>query len=517
MQKNNDSTGAKWYEKAAGKRQHAKKNIEKKAAAEEKRQIKKELKNQEKTPSPEKTAKSKAPSFDKRDRKSGTGKNPRRVPSKKILRSPLFSRNIPQDAKDILEHFDSVIASVRSLSGKQQVQLAQDIRNLSHKLTDDRSNRRLGYMNESSSVSAYLSYFLWWNLIRLVPLFASLNDSDFSLRDGSVALDIGSGPLTVPIALWLAKPALRSKKITFYCLDLSQTALSAGEELFLAIAARTLAKTEGEDLQAWKIVRVRGELGSQIKEKADLITAANVFNEVVQNQDMPPDYLAKKYSRELLNYAKSDASNSSGTEVLSAASENGSTSGGPTILLVEPGDPKSARFISLMRDALMRKDFYPLSPCPHFGNCPMEGKKGGKWCNFAFSTEDAPAALLKLSEKAGLPKERAVLSFVLSQKKATTTSEDDSDGFSKPKKAPTTSENGTDKSHLLPIRITSDYIKLPDLHRSGYYACSQLGLLLAVDDHGLQPENGELLFVGQPKDPESLTRDKKSGALLLRL
>jgi len=249
---------------------------------------------------------------------------------------------------------------------------------------------------------------------------------------------------------------------------------------------------------------------------------------------MPPDYLAKKYSRELLNYAKSDASNSFGAEVLSAASENGATSGGPTILLVEPGDPKSARFVSLMRDALMRKDFYPLSPCPHFGNCPMEGKKGGKWCNFAFSTEDAPAALLKLSEKAGLPKERAVLSFVLSQKKGPTTSENDSDGSSNSKKDPTTSGNGerdsrvkpendrvghsgADKSNLLPIRITSDYIKLPELHRSGYYACSQLGLLLAVDDHGIQPENGELLFVDQPKDPENLTRDKKSGALLLRL
>ena len=35
-----------------------------------------------------------------------------------------------------------------------------------------------------------------------------------------------------------------------------------------------------------------------------------------------------------------------------------------------------------------------------------------KWCNFAFTTEDAPQRLLKLSRDSNLPKERAVLSFV---------------------------------------------------------------------------------------------------------
>ena len=65
------------------------------------------------------------------------------------------------------------------------------------------------------------------------------------------------------------------------------------------------------------------------------------------------------------------------------------------------------------------------------------------------------------------------------------------------------------------IRIASDFIRLPELHKSGYYACSQFGLLLAIDEHGLQPKNGELL---QIKTPEDLSeRDKKSGAIIVKL
>ena len=90
------------------------------------------------------------------------------------------------------------------------------------------------------------------------------------------------------------------------------------------------------------------------------------------------------------------------------------------ILIVEPGDPHSARLVSLFRDSLMRSGFNPLAPCPHFVECPMQGRTtanpAGKWCNFAFDTGDAPAKLLALSKNANLSKDRAVLSFVLTKK-----------------------------------------------------------------------------------------------------
>lgn len=424
------------------------------------------------------------------------------------IRREMFSQAaIPAESKKIIESFDDIVADVRNLSGKQRVSLYGAIKNLSHQLTDDRNSRRLGYMNEAGYISAYISYFMWWNLVRQVSLFANLPKSAFTSLVNSehpVAIDVGSGTLTAVIALWLARPELRSKKITWYCMDLSQTALAAGEDLFLSIAAKTIREmgeesTSGTENPAtspstttepWKIVRVKGAFGTSIKEKADFITCANVFNEIIQNNEMPTDFLAKKYANELLSYLKNEDS---------------------AVLLVEPGDPHSARFISLMRDALIRQKYSPVAPCPHAGTCPMAGRTSGKttnaygknakWCNFAFDTESAPSRLLKLSEKAGLPKERASLSFVISKKSA------------EESKTSTASKSKTAEKTF--IRIASDFIRLPDLHKSGYYACSEFGMLLAIDEHGIQPKNGELL---QIKTPEDLSeRDKKSGALIVKI
>ncbi|MCR4823624.1 MAG: hypothetical protein K5873_12220 [Treponema sp.] len=417
--------------------------------------------------------------------KKSSFKNP--VKNSSIFRQEMFAMDkVPLESQKIIAQFDEIVSSVRNLSGKQKIALYPTIKNLSHQLTDDRSSRRLGYMNEASYISAYISYFMWWNLVRLTRLFSNLPESAFENLKKSekpVLLDIGSGTLALVISLWLSRPELRSKKITCYCLDISQTALSAGEELYLAIAARTL----NGDTLPWNIIRVKGALGTSIKEKADFITCGNVFNEIIQHNEMPTDFLAKKYSEELLSYAKSDES---------------------SIFLVEPGDPHSARFISLMRDALIRREYSPLAPCPHSNDCPMAGRtkgkttneygKNAKWCNFAFDTDSAPKNLLKLSEKAGLPKERAGLSFLLAQKSEGKSAE---------------SKGREDKKTF--IRIASDFIRLPAIHKSGYYACSQFGLLLAIDESHIQPKNGELL---QIKSPEILTeRDKKSGALILSI
>lgn len=416
---------------------------------------------------------------------------------------------IPYESKKILETFDDIVAEVRGLNAKQRVFLSSAIKKLSHELTDDRGSRRLGYMNNAESVSAYIAYFMWWNLVRLTRLFANLPKKSFNLSENSVAIDIGSGPLTVVIALWLARPELRSKKITWYCMDLSQTALSQGEELYLSIVAKTIALMKSsknpedvknaEKIEAWKIIRVKGALGTEIKEKADLITCANAFNEIIQNNEMPTDFLAKKYSGEIEKYMMDSADSTK------------------TVLLVEPGDPHSARFISLMRDAFIRRDFLPIAPCTHCEECPMAGRTGGKstvngksakWCNFGFDTEDAPAKLLKLSEKANLPKERAVLSFVLLQKKS---EEERKADIEKQKRF----EEKNTSSKRFRIRIASNFIKLPELHKSGYYACSELGLLLAVDMTNIHPKNGELLEIPLPQ--EKLEKDSKSGAKILKI
>ncbi len=98
-------------------------------------------------------------------------------------------------ALKILHNFDTVIQSVKPLNSKHLVTLPDTIRELSHQLTDERSSRRIGYMNQAAYLSAYTRYFMWWNLFRLTSLFSGFNHDAFShLQDGSYCLDAGSGP-----------------------------------------------------------------------------------------------------------------------------------------------------------------------------------------------------------------------------------------------------------------------------------------------------------------------------------
>ena len=470
---------AKWYEKASGKKQHKAENSAKFAA-------KNELKKQRKE---EKTQKNDAKTEDKKTPQKKVNAENRRKnnfsQNKSSKTVPMFElKNIPEDSLEILKNFGKIVAETRNLSPKQQVLLPKQIKNLSHQLTDERNSRRLGYMNDASQLSAYISYFMWWNLIRLTRLFANFPKNAFKLKEEDVCLDLGSGPLTVPCALWLARPELRSKKLTFYVLDLSQGALSAGEEIFLSIAAKTLT----EEQNPWKIVRVKGAIGTQIKQKPSLITCANVFNELAQTNEMPPDFLAKNYTNDILKYFDKE------------------TDSAQTVLLIEPGDPHSARLVSLMRDSFIRKNFMPLSPCPHIHVCPMAGRTssnpGGKWCNFAFDTADAPEELLKFSKNANLQKERASLSYVLVSKEK----------IAKPEEKP--SQNNSEN---LKLRVASDFIKLPKLHKSAYYCCSEIGLVLAIDKTNVHPKNGDLLSLKRPKSLENSDYDKKSGAVILEI
>ena len=407
----------------------------------------------------------------------------------KVIQSLFDIKNLPADAQKILQDFDQIAQSAMPANSKQLVIIPKIIRELSHQMTDDRGSRRLGYMNEKTFLSAYVRYFMWWNLVRLARLFANL---DFGfLSDGDVCLDIGSGPLTLPCALWLARPDLRQKKLVWYVMDISQGALSVGEEIFLALAA----KTGGEP---WKIVRVKGELGTAVKEKARFVTCANMFNELLQSRGgEPPDYLAKKYSQALfkyLDFENGGVNEGRAQNARDAANEGRAESagGGPALLLVEPGVPRSARFVSLMRDAFIRRGLVALAPCPHQQSCPMAGRRAGqggangKWSNFAVETDDAPKKLLALSASAGIPKERAVLSFVLAG----------AETDCKPKNC-----GGL-------LRVASDIIRLPpdgegQKPRVGHYACSEQGLVLALSKGGKRVYSGDLLQVENDFTPKS--------------
>ena len=425
--------------------------------------------------------------------------------------SSLFDTSrLTKDSVAILNSFDEIIQGVRPLNSRQLQTLPEHIRELSHQLTDERASRRLGYMNDNIQLSSYVRYYTWWNLVRLTRLFANLPDSVFPKAD-CTCLDLGSGPLTVVTALWLARPELRKLHLTWYCLDVSANSLALGEDIFLSVAAK--AKAADETIEPWQIIRVKGPFGTPIKQKAGFLTCANMFNELDQASDMPPEFQTKKYYEQIQHYTEKDAG----------------------IILVEPGVPKAARTLSLLRTRFIKDGRTIAAPCPHAGDCPMSGFKAytgskNKWCNFAFSTEDAPARLQKLSVTAKLPKERATLSFMAVEH---CHAELDS-----------ASPDTTD------IRITSDKLRLPN-YMCGYYGCSQYGLVLVTlpDENNtripkppFRPKSGDLIQVKirqvkarsaqgldsavlkgdknyRPsiKTPDSLPKDEKSGALIVKL
>jgi hypothetical protein len=427
--------------------------------------------------------------------------------------------------------------------------LPRDVAELSRLLTSGRGGRSLSYLNHPPALSAYLRYFLPWNVYRLCRLLPAL---DLPLSPGDWILDLGSGPLTLPIALWLCRPELRALPLEFRCLDRSRAALDAGRKLFAALAASGIpAPPSPRPLSSaaplntapssappvvppspWTFTVLSGEIaqvlrGGKLGEGGNpaLIAALNVYNEIFQ--PIPPGS-----DEGLARLAE-----------LQAALLAASAGGKGRILVVEPGIPRSGRFITLLRAALMDRGFPPRSPCAHHGPCPFPGlekhagaaeprgpqrrpprrppgpaalppsrgaealrdtaipapeKAAAKWCHFAFDAQDAPAALRRLSAEVGLPKDRATLSFLLAGPPA--------EGKSPPLPASPGAE--------VPLRIISDPFPLGGQEEWGRYGCAEQGIVL------LRAEAGRLKSLPPGILVTALStgrRDPKSGAPLCRL
>ena len=426
---------------------------------------------------------------------------------------------LPQDARRILEEFGSIVQTVQPLSAKQLELLPRSIRELSHLLTDERSRRKGSYMNSAPLLSAYIRYFMWWNLYRLVSLFAATEQTAFDfLYDGSVCLDIGSGPLTVPLALFLARKELRGKKLIWYCMDSGSSALALGERLFYACCERLNAGTSAPC--PWRIVRVKGQAGTAIKSKADLITCANVFNEAYWSSKMSLKAEAQKDVRLLLSYAGLSDTDS-GTY---ANGKDNRTAPGKrccAVFVAEPGIPRSARFVGLLRDELIRKKMHIVSPCTHENECPMNKPSCSKWCHFVLNTKTAPQALQRLSDKALLPKDRASLSFVFASSvmPAPCTA---ADSVVQRAEADGVRRRAAHTASAAPalMRVCSDTIALPE-KKAGCYACASWGLTLLAQKDLSETSNKNIrsLKSGDSvpikvcvQDVKSMAKDRKSGA-----
>jgi len=398
------------------------------------------------------------------------------------------------------------------LPGRFRSKLPGDIAELSRLLTTARGERDAAYLNRPNLLSAYLRYFLPWNVFRLCRIFslsagtsagssASLAEGQAEtpqqgimpeLSDGDVITDLGSGPLTLPIALWLAFPQLRRIKLEFRCVDKSAAVLDAGHKLFKQICSGEVSGT-GEN-SVWQIKTIHASLEEPVRGKpAKLVAAVNVFNEVSSGlyQSGGMERAAKKAATLLGKLCEPDGS----------------------ILVVEPGNPQGGAFITSLRAAFLEKGRPPAAPCPHAEDCPFPGTSlpgrrnsntKAKWCHFAFNTEAAPAALHKLSSAAGIPKERATLSFLLTAPQA------DALRVDVPFVPP---------ANLLKVRITSDAFPVLQAQQKtgavfGRYACSERGMVLLTGKRPRVEALGAGMLLELPL-PVKEQRDAKTGALVV--
>jgi ribosomal protein RSM22 (predicted rRNA methylase) len=376
------------------------------------------------------------------------------------------------ETRSILDLVPGLIKKTFPVPGRFRSALPSDIAELSRLLTNKRGDRSLSYIGRPNFLSAYLHYFLPWNLFRLCLLLPHL---DIKLSSGGIVTDLGCGPLTFASALWIARPDLRAIPLEFRCIDRCAPVLEAGKKFFAAVCNLTGGSLTGG---GWKIHLLREDIDirrpdiPQKRKKASLVCAVNILNEIYEH--LPHSNI------EGLKRMAANAARLMHNEALASAS----------ILTVEPGVPQSGRFISFLRAAFLKLERPPASPCAHAAACPMPGGKS-RWCHFAFETSCAPKELHRLSSAAGVPKERLVLSYLLTGAVS-----------SQQKKAAKTGGK---------TRVISDAFPLPD-SRFGRYGCSAQGLVLLTGEKRSVEKLASHSLVS-PVFAANGQRDKKSGAL----
>jgi hypothetical protein len=398
----------------------------------------------------------------------------------------MFSK-LPPETCRALAGIPRIIDEIAPIPARFRKDTWKDIRDLSELLTSRRQSLSGQYLGNPARFSAYLRYFFPWNLFRLCKLFAGGDTPPLLFPSPGqntpiLAADFGSGPLTLPIALWLSMPSLREKKIEFRCFDINRHILKTGEQLFARIAGESV----GGKPVPWTIKTIGSSLTeARLEKKQSLVTAVYMYNELFWKLNAADEDA-------LAAFAKGEAARLS-----SLCGEHGA------VLIVEPGIPRSGEFIAHIRDRFIEKGFAIDAPCTHHAECPMRTSKvqnhSAKWCHFTFSTHEAPEALHSLSRTARLPKERGVLSFLLARK--------DSDQAGH-KDAPPAS-----KRAALPVRVISDAFPLPD-NRFARYGCSEKGLVLLTGSREETNNRRSGTLVSVPVSG-SEGRDKKSGALVL--
>ena len=338
---------------------------------------------------------------------------------------------LPDVVRRELDALGQALRTVRPLRSAHYRDLPADIEALSRLLTCERSGLYRPYWSSPASTSAYLYYFLPWNVLRLARLFRSLPlpDPRLWLKKGRtpLLLDGGSGPLSVPLALWLARPEWRALPIQVLAVDNAVQPMELGRDVMAAwgdILGQPVWQVRVERGSLEHMPRLEHKLAGTLERQERhlrpwLLTAANVLNELSaesrrMNREDDEDEDGPGGVRRLENLLdeleplcwpaplNEDETGTADEALLPAA------------LFVEPGTRLGGKTISRLRDAALERDLIPLAPCTHRGPCPLAHAPAGRgWCHFTFDCEGAPHWLQELSSAAGLAKSALSLAPLL--------------------------------------------------------------------------------------------------------
>lgn len=462
---------------------------------------------------------------------------PRGVPERKrwSLASPLLPE--PDAAlREGLDMLGAALARVRPLTAAHARSLPQDVAALSRLLTVERSHLHQPYWASPALTSAYLYYFLPWNVLRQARLLSALPlpEPRIWLEQGRrpLLLDMGSGPLSLPIALWLARPQWRELPLTVLALDASSQPLELGRNLF-----RALAEILGQP--AWEVRTVRAPLGQAARQlarttgqrpRADagegvpalwLASAANVLNEMLSGggagktarreeaafRDCDDDMATADGQGGFWDMREGSLFGQRLESVLDSLEEvlEGAEPSLPaSLLVVEPGTRLGGTAIMRLRGAALDRGLVPLAPCTHAADCPLErGRSGRGWCHMTFDCAGSPDWLSQLSGAAGLAKDSLSLAPLL----LSTSAETVQDGLDE-REAEAAGADGVLARAAL--RVLSAPFVVPGLPGRARYACGVGGLALLGDAESLP--SGGLVEADIPENPRF---DRRSGALLL--
>ena len=383
------------------------------------------------------------------------------------------SRFVPDAfAAEALRRLPEALDSVMPLRRAHRADLPDAIRELSAQLTTERYALARSYWSSPRLVSAYLRYFLPWNLLRLHCLFRELALPLPVQGTPPSLVDLGSGPLSVPLALWISRPEWREAPLRVVCADTAPRPMALGLQLLEQLAGLMRVPL------VWQIQLERAPLTrvlNDIRLRPTLLTGGNVLNEwQAQSQDTSIPF-SERVGEVAMAVARQIAA-------------------GGTALFVEPGTRLGGTLTATLRQAALEEGLQVVAPCPHANECPLLGRRDRGWCHVhrELASDAAPAWLSSLTQAARLAKQSLSFSYV----QLCAPSEVSERTSARP-------EHG-----LVQARLLSDAFLVPGLGQARY-ACSSRGLLLVPHAARLCP--GSAITCRLDSSPR---KDGKSGALI---